>query len=534
MANELSIPTIPEKPQAQIDTRPQAVNTLLAGLALNKPVASGLMVLEYLSKLNRHPLSHEDRLELMELLRPTIHKIVQGISPLFCNVPLPLSEKPKEAAQLAKNLLTELAFGYKHTLTEEKAKGFRLFGSKPGKPQPVMIQRALSALSHLQLLAYQTYERSPGGVWSELHHLFKMAVELNIADSEIADGDIKTTASLTYKQALLLFLADTRHLTTGNIERTREYLGRFAHLAVFQPVTRIENPAGIFLVHLESDDPPMPYAKSKGDMDTSSDVLLVTVELARLLNNQIGRLQGNEPPKNLGLPATANDQHYQDLLSYLLKHWALSPKRIFARSEKKTAINICIGLPALHYFLSGKTVYKSPVPAEKASEITEISLDMTASTVLKNTAEEHHSTQWQILNESAGGVALSKPAGVNAGIRIGELLGMRAEGTELWTIGVARWATCDGETHLDIGAQMIAPAAKPVAIRPEGKGDFEVAILLPAISALKQPLTLLTACGGYTPAGVLEIDMEGKLAKLMITRLVERTSCFERFQFSPV
>jgi cyclic-di-GMP-binding protein len=43
---------------------------------------------------------------------------------------------------------------------------------------------------------------------------------------------------------------------------------------------------------------------------------------------------------------------------------------------------------------------------------------------------------------------------------------------------------------------------------------------------------VITRPGVYAPARLLELDEQGTISRIMITKLVERTRSFERFQFS--
>ena len=43
---------------------------------------------------------------------------------------------------------------------------------------------------------------------------------------------------------------------------------------------------------------------------------------------------------------------------------------------------------------------------------------------------------------------------------------------------------------------------------------------------------MIAAPGTYSAARVLELDEDGRLQRIMITRLVESTARFERFQFA--
>jgi hypothetical protein len=100
-----------------------------------------------------------------------------------------------------------------------------------------------------------------------------------------------------------------------------------------------------------------------------------------------------------------------------------------------------------------------------------------------------------------------------------------------WSLAVLRWASNDDQ-QLEIGTQLIAPNAKAIAIKSPKQDQFEPALLLPDMPTLKQAASIIAVCGSYSPARVLEIDQQGTLSKILLTKLIDRTGSFERFQFS--
>lgn len=526
MALELSIPASEDPAGIPAETSLQAVQNLLAGLPFGKPVGAAQSVLVPLQLLNRRNVVSELRFKLLELYRPAVLSIVQGLAAQYYNVALPLPDKAKEAAQLVRALFTELAYGYKLSLIGRSS---GLFGGN--KLLPVMIQRVMGALSQLLVVSYQTYAPTPKTVWSELHRLYLFAAQQKLLNTDVADSDGNTTSiNLVYKQALLLFLADPRHLAPGDVDRARDYLARHAGLGQLQPLAPQAGAAGVFLVRLTVDEPPTAFVRRKETTDARADILLVATELTALLAIQMARLQENEAPKNLGLPPIALDPRYQDMLAHLHKHWVHAPKRAFSRSTRQDTTSLCIGLHDAHYFLNGESRYV--FPSVDDTGVTEITLSSAAASASAEGYATCVSTRWRVVNESAGGLALAKMPDTPASLRLGELIGLRTDHAARWGLGVVRWASLGERGDLDIGAQMIAPDAVPVVVRADGNDRFELALLLPQMAALKQPGTLIMAPGGYGPARVLEMDDHGKSSRLLATKLIERTNCFERFQFS--
>jgi hypothetical protein len=234
-------------------------------------------------------------------------------------------------------------------------------------------------------------------------------------------------------------------------------------------------------------------------------------------------LRSGNPPPSSGLPVNANDPRYQTMLTYLIQHWGVSPKRVFNRSRKNDVVELGIGLGAAHYFMNGQQHYSPPADDNDMA----LDGDFTKVTAPRN----HRASRWQVLNISAGGMALRKLPAVEETVRIGELLSVRNEKESRWSVGVLRWAN-NGAEQLEVGAQLIAPEAKAAGARAADKKKFEPVLVLPGITALKQTPSIVASNGLYSPARVLELDEGGKISRIMITKLIERTNSFERFQFS--
>jgi hypothetical protein len=418
---------------------------------------------------------------------------------------------------LLREMLVELSYGYKIVLLGLANKRFG------GKNQiPLVIQRALSALVQIQYNSYLSYSPIPSGIWSEINVLFHLALEQKCQDDVIADGKTPISSANLYKQALLFSLANPYHLMPGEALRVMDYLERFANLAQLLALASTTSQAGIFLVRLEGDSPPKAITKHASMTDARTDILLNSLELARILHQQIAKLEAHTPPKLLGLPETAKEPHYLDLLKRLIKYWGITPKRVFNRSQKRDSMEVCIGLRALHQFLNNGAPY--PMPDTGDETVTPASRSQPV----------FASTSWQLLNESAGGVSLSKHLDTQAQVRVGELIGIRPKGDLPWNLSVVRWVHSDHGNHLELGAQMLAPGARPGALRPTiatANATYQPVLLVPEIPALKQPPTVIAPRGLFSEMREYYLEQDSQVRTVRATRILEQTSSYERFEY---
>ncbi|HSD85361.1 MAG TPA: hypothetical protein VLG46_15975, partial [Anaerolineae bacterium] len=199
---------------------------------------------------------------------------------------------------------------------------------------------------------------------------------------------------------------------------------------------------------------------------------------------------------------------------------------------KSGVIHLCTGIHAIHYFLTQEAAHVAS--QQEVGVETKMTLSFADSPIDSGGGASFNTARWMILNESAGGLALSTVIPSQAALHIGDLLGLKPDSAPNWGLAVVRWAkSANGDAApLDIGAQMLAPSAQAVSIATAEHDTFEPALLLPELAALKQPASLICARGIYKPARSITLEVDGRRTNILLTRLLERTSSFERFQFS--
>lgn len=506
MALNLTVPALEDKPLINAETRPQKISEFLAGLP-SAPLQAAFVLRDEMEILNRQKVSADNRFRVLEIYREHAFRLSADLSDIYCKATLPLSPEAKAHAAAAESLWLELAYGYKLSLLDQLNQLF----NPSERTLALTIHRAIEALKLLSMVYYETYFKVPASVWSDLHQLYFCAAQNSL--HEITLNAEPGKIDLLYKQALLMPLADPQHLAPQDMELVAEYIAKYGDHTEIQPPGILENAAGIFVVNLASNRPPVPYLKTARQPDGNSDILLITVDLARLVHKHLTMLQAGDTDKNFDPSEKKPDARYQDILVYLIKHWGVPPKRIYRRTGKNTIARLLIGLNDIHAF---------------NRETRQIADRSAASDKTPSAA-----SSWQVVNISAGGLALRKlPIAPPVPIRIGELLAINSKDEKNWSIAVLRWASNGLQGQLDIGTELIAPNARAATARIVNDGEFEPALLLPELPVIRQANTLVTRCGMYAPARVLELNENGKVARIMITRLVERTRSFERFQFT--
>ena len=523
MPLKLSLPETGESLQLKAEIRPGRIKAWLEALPLANIVEAARSVSDALIALNRTPLDVDTRLKLLELYSTAINNLVPELEHKYTMVALPLPEKSRQAANLARRLYVELAYGYKIILLERLGKKRLSLGRTH---LHLLIQRAMAALSKVLCAFYKTYSPTPPGVWSEIHQLAHLALQRNLHDEPLDGG--RNSISSTYKQALLLALANPYKLMQGEVDRATDYLLQHGNLAKLLPMQDTQSAPGVFLINLDSDAPPKSLEQNaKAEMH--NHILLNTDALVSALNDQISKLETTRMQKTLNLADHAKQALNLNMLRRLLKDWTYMPKRKFQRMANNNVMEICVGLRATCHFISSR-------PDVVEQNVLDFSSDTPgASPTGKSEPVKFATSEWSVTNESAGGMGLKYISGINHPIRIGEIIGLRSDDSQNWNIGVVRRVFSDNPEHLELGVQMLAPSATPIIIKPVVAGPketFQAALLLPEIRPLQQPATIVAAPATFRSKLEYLVYKNNVVSHVRAMRLVEQTASFDQFQFS--
>jgi len=132
-------------------------------------------------------------------------------------------------------------------------------------------------------------------------------------------------------------------------------------------------------------------------------------------------------------------------------------------------------------------------------------------------------------------MSLRKIGLVQRRVKVGDIIAMRFERGEDWTVAVVRWIKSPNSSNVEIGTQRLAPTAIPIVSKfiadDNTESDFLPSLLLPPVAALNEPQTLVTPSNVFRPNRVIYMDDGQKLSRLRAKQLMEVASGFERIEF---
>lgn len=481
-----------------------ALRRRLAGVPLQDLDRAARRVIDVLSEFNRAPPARRARAAAdflrahVEGLMPRLLARVEGAAP-------PLTKQTRQQADLIAELLEELALAYT-LLVARSAPSWSPFTKK--KPSHAPLVRAMDLLARRLQLSYRLYARPPRGVWSTMHELYQIARARKAAELPLTDPD--ATAGAIYRKALLLAFADPSRLSSPDLQRAADYIGRFAADAFLSSESAPANAIGVFIVDVSTDRPGLPIARHKGDPRPARALFLRTRHLLVRVRSHIGHLSAGTPPDELGLPDVRDPAHYRALLSRLGKAWSGAPRKRASRMQFRPRAVLEVGMRAVWVALGGGGL------AEAGGE------------------DETPLNEWAIVNESPGGFALHHVTGFVPPLRIGDVVSLRRRGRGDVFVCLLRWIQSDSLGSIDIGLQQIAPRVAPVTYRlPDARG----AAIVPALFAPTAP-QYDRAPLIITPSRVLGAERDftinylGAALRLRAEQVMERTPLVEFLRVS--
>jgi hypothetical protein len=235
-------------------------------------------------------------------------------------------------------------------------------------------------------------------------------------------------------------------------------------------------------------------------------------------------------------------------------------------------LDLSLGLSATHHFVSGEIDFESLIEERGAKALTikkdnpflkasseplrpkdvwdspyesnvgqtKVSLESIDFHISANdktpVAEDgkYRSHNVQMVNASAQGYCIKWPQNHSAQIKAGEIVGLKETNSQNWSIAVIRWVSHVKETT-QIGIELISPSAAPYGARiikkTGGDGEYIRVLVLPEITAIKRPVTLLTPQVPFMPGNKVVINQRGREAQIYLNKLLNDQGAYNLFEF---
>jgi hypothetical protein len=503
----LRIPVERGQPAPDLEVRPRAVKRWIEAQPLNVTFETGRQLARHLQATNRARIEPDARIEILDAHRIALTKLLLELESMYATAPLPLAPGPRAALGLARELVTELALGHRIAAVDASSK---VFAAK--KQIGVLLLRAMQYTVGRLIAAYKSYTPVPTDTWAELHELYLRAEALGVARDPL-EADAGGTLADLYCDALLLSLTDPYRLGQGDSERVLQLLRTHRGLVTLSQSRPATPPGGHFIVPCNSDKPPKPSIGKLDDLGGDDWRLLDANPLvAKLHERRQAAAKGHAPMRK--------DQ--ADLIAKLVRLWGDPPKRTSRRDPGQQTVAISMGIDGVGHFIA----LEPKVDLAKQDQQLKRGITMPLMPLPMNDQSEPIPVfEWDVVNESKGGLRVRRLGRTEQPIAVGEIAGIKLPGKAHWAVGAVRWVTVFDDGGMEFGLQYLAQVARAVTVA--GWGAASGPGLL--IEDHEGRPTLITSPNAFSHLKEIELDDRGDSVVVQPSNVVEVTHRFEVF-----
>ncbi len=360
--------------------------------------------------------------------------------------------------------------------------------------------------------------------------------------------------------ALLLGCARCNQMRQRSIAQLGELLEAWSGLVRLQPAS---SESSLLAVSPRTDEPP----RYRSLFEQSDIPHLLGIDPSRLVTEiarHLAAADAADTRVGLQLPRGVS----LDLLQHLSATWSDISERTFHRAPAQGSLRLCIGMSALHYYLSGRRLFSDLLkrPAPKKSDLfanvgsaadiwanafdaaplnNELFVDEGIDFVAPSSESEEPEVSdsfptfdVQLVNHSPGGYCLAWPQEVPDQLQAGELVGLQDRNGQEWRIAVVRWLRQVRGGGLQMGIELIAPEAQPCGLKLVRGADqgsaYLRALLLPEIAALSRPATVIAPCLPFQEGHKVLINQSGDEHRAVLGGRQNNTGSYNQFAYQIV
>ncbi|WP_095120644.1 molecular chaperone [Pseudomonas sp. Irchel s3f10] len=553
----LQAPTPSQTRLSFCEATPRDLKRWIADLPKANIGETARQLYQALGELNQLLTPSDNRLNLLELLRPEVYFVCLHLERHFLHQAIMLDERSRKISNLCQALQSHLAIGYKQIVLRIAPK----YRKDRAALVSMALQRAAHALKGQLLRATQLYSSPPEHVWFELHQLYRSAAELQLQHRAVHDDLASLTTELsleqTYIAALLLGSARCNQLRQNQIARLADVLEPWSARLKLHPASP---DAGLLAISAELDAGPRYRSMFRSEQQRG----LLGFDPQPLVNAIEAHLLHQDTSAPLPVPAGLSF----DTLQHLHASWGQAAERSFQRTVGQGNLTVCVGMSALHFYLGGERSFSEllKLPGARSANFSsavikgekdswsqafdaapqsnaeqflpyeEIQYDHLVEDESGTDSTPHYPTHaLPVINHSPGGYCLAWPEEVPAELQAGEMLGIHDSVSLGWSIAVIRWIRQVRGGGTQMGIELVAPHAQPCGLQlvrsRDDHSQYLRGLLLPEISAIDVPATLLAPRLPFQEGSKVMINTQGEEHRAGLDRRVASTHSFNQFAY---
>jgi len=491
---------------------------IIDALPPNDPAKALEEIIYWLDSINQTgEFKLNQRFENIDLLDAAARKPVRKLAQDYLSMPRQQKFQENRLWHANFGLWRQLGDGYLHCVRqyEDGLIGMTIVR----KSLPVIVARAIRALTHQlkwRLLRYGPVERR---IWTELAQVYAIAEQRGFADGAVAlyTG---TTGESTVRREFLTAMMLSASSPEGLPPLRQEIAERVA--ARLAAAFRISGkPDGCtHFVDLASPGPAVRLFKGAAARPTLR--YFGSGKGLADLNQLIGRIQqSGVVPQAVNLGGDYGKDNVIGTLRHLAQYWSENPPA--RSSERRPSAGRITVVPGL------RDILKTLDPSD--DDTLDFSLSQPAGS----------GESWIVEDVSDGGYGAVIPTVKSDWIRVGTLIGIQSEASRYRGIGVIRRIVRDEQQERHVGIQVLARTAIPVRISLPRTLSFtaadreaERAVLLPTGPDAKGEVGIIMRNGLFNGRDGLDMMVSEKSYRLTPVGLTEGGEDFDWARYKVV
>jgi cyclic-di-GMP-binding protein len=495
---------------------PQSLKAHLASMpaGVSEQMVHLNAVLKVLSELDVQPVQV---FSLLETVRPVVYDKFNMLTSRFLGRSSVFPPRVQELLGQAVALLSHLAASYDNVVEETRAQG-----DKQAFILGAAIQRAMADKAYLLYCYLQLYLPVPQQIWRQFHKLYIIAAENKLLIQTTPDTLVFPRKPLNLRQiylyAMMLDRSDTPHLSSADIKTLSEALKDWVpHITIADSKPdKDENP---LVINLEAASGAVFYA----DLTNKYSNKLIFLQLDKF----VAFLKGL---KKYSLRISLSEEWLFDkpMIEKLIDQWTVHKPKSTDRVALNEIVVVAMGLPAVHYYLSGfrdpDTLVGNAVFSDKdpTGRLTygefPSGFRVLTSTPAAMKIDKPLFGYERVLavDQSPGGYCLEWLGESLEDLSVGEIIAIRHKLSPYWKVGEIVTITHTDDKKVRTGINIISTEAVPVVARLLNKPDVLPILLCPA----EKPLNRKSATA-VVPLSACQMGEKLQIAQLGNTRAIQ-------------
>lgn len=518
---------------------PRDCISVIARLPLTNTREAHQALLSLLAAMERTPPPATAYLEVLEAARAPAAFVQEELAQRYAAKPLPPTASEDEAFLQVLSLWHAMARAY------AQVAHLGTFDTGTQSHLALICQRCVHFAGRIIFEHFRARREPAQGAWMEFHGYYATAEEWGIASVTVAEplSEPRKTQSAAeaYASILLVDLASPYSRKSRELSWIARWALRFAQLTAILPAEPDVDPRA-FGIDLMQDSGARPLGTlPQSDSVRRFDTARIGPELQQLL----AQLKQNVSPAELGLGSDCPLGAGSRLLLNLYRPWCLhaTPRR-FQRREASGIARVGLGFDAIHFHVTG-VEFNQPehVRMYSRAEMETIwtfrdQIDPTQQLKLRATQAQlgYPLENWEIADQSVSGFRLQRSC---AGARLehDQLVCIKPHDGEHFLLARIGWCQMlKDNTDLLLGVHIMPGVPQGISIRPTGiavsrSEHYVRAFLLPPMTALKEPGSLVVPHGWFQPGRVIEVYTD-RQARVRLDELLAQGADFERVSYT--